>query len=116
MGESGRGPLPFAALGSHNYAPLFGIANIAGYSSTIPLTASPEKQAREPMHWGGIYSPEQAQREVARDPRLLHLALRSRRPLLVEAARQSERHLFRFNSETGDFVEVPLDSAAGRAP
>ena len=116
MGESGRGPLPFAALGSHNYAPLFGIVNIAGYSSTIPQSASLEKHAREPMHWGGIYSPQQAQREIARDPRLLHLTLRSRRPLLVEAARESERHLFQFDAETGNFLEVRLASAAGGAP
>ena len=116
MGESGRWPLPFAALGSHNYAPLFSIVNIAGYSSTIPQSAALEKHAREPMHWGGIYSPEQAQREIAREPRLLHLALRSRRPLLVEAARGSERHLFEFNPETEDFSEVPLASAAGRGP
>jgi hypothetical protein len=116
MGEAGRNPLPFAALGSHNYAPLFGIVNIAGYSSTIPQSASPEKHAREPMHWGGIYSPEQAQREIARDRKLLHLALRSRRPLLVEAARESERHLFQFDPHTGDFVEVPLHSGAARGP
>jgi hypothetical protein len=116
MGEAGRSPLPFAALGSHNYAPLFGTVNIAGYSSTIPQSAAPEKHALEPMHWGGIYSPEQAQREIARDPRLLQLTLRSRRPILVEAAREAERHLFQFDPQTGDFVEVPLDSVAGRGP
>jgi hypothetical protein len=60
------------------------------------------------MHWGGIYSPAQAERIIAREPRLLHLVLRSRDPLLVESTRGSERHLFRFDEETGDFSEVPL--------
>jgi uncharacterized membrane-anchored protein YitT (DUF2179 family) len=110
MGEAAREPLPFAALGSHNYAALSEMVNVAGYSSTIPESASPEKGWQEPMHWGGIYSPAQAEKMIAREPRLLHLVLRSRDPLLVESARGAERHLFRFDEETGDFTEVPLAS------
>ena len=108
MGEAARDPLPFAALGSHNYAALTSMVNVAGYSSTIPQTASAAEHSKEPMHWGGIYSPAQAQRALARDPRLLHIVLRGRNPLLVESARGSERHLFRFDAETGEFAEVPF--------
>jgi hypothetical protein len=100
--------LPFAALGSHNYAALSEMVGVAGYSAAVPEWVWPNDDYADPMHWGGIYSPQQAEELVADDPTLLRLILRSVNPLLVEAARGNERHLFRIDARTGDFSEVPL--------
>jgi hypothetical protein len=108
-------PLPFAALGSHNYAALSEMVGVAGYSATVPDWAWPSDDYSDPMHWGGIYSPQQAEEIIADDPTLLRLTLRSVDPLLVEAARGNERHLFRIDAQTGDFREVPLLTHAGDA-
>jgi hypothetical protein len=101
-------PLPFAALGSHNYAALSEMVGVAGYSATVPDWVWPSEEYADPMHWGGIYSLQQAEELVAEDPTLLRLTLRSLDPLVVEAARGNKRHLFRIDAETGDFREVPL--------
>ncbi|MBA3273752.1 MAG: hypothetical protein H0T11_07750 [Chthoniobacterales bacterium] len=108
LDQEGPQPIPFAAMGAYNYASLFRVVNVAGYSSTIPHTASPEAHDLEPIHWAGIYSPEQANRILAANPDLLHLTVTSLDPLLVATARGPERHLFEFDRQSGNFHEVPV--------
>ncbi len=102
-------PIPFAAMGAYNYAALWQVVNVAGYSSTVPHSGLPEARDKEPMHWAGIYSPEQAEEQLSENPELLHLTLISLDPIRVEAARGVERHLFSFDGESGAFAEVPLE-------
>jgi hypothetical protein len=57
---------PFPLLPSHNFAALFGVVSVSGYSTSSPLLLEHDRML--PPAVSGIYSPEQARLYLQRFP------------------------------------------------
>jgi hypothetical protein len=95
--------VPFALLGAFNYASLFRVPNIIGFSITPPPNAVRWEAELGVKHWfwGGIYAQSQIARIIAAQPDVQPIVLTGMKPATwrVFAAPASEN--FRLDTDSG---------------
>ena len=72
-----RERVPFALIGGFNYAALFRVNNVSGFSVTPPLGADwlEKDTGVAPYFWGGVFAPVQARRITQVHPDIQRIAL-----------------------------------------
>jgi hypothetical protein len=104
-----RADVPFAVLGAFNYASLFRVPNISGFSNVPPPNGLwPETELGiKHWFWGGIYGDRQTARIVAAHPDIQSIELTGLRPAAWRVFDGAATENFRLDAATGRVVQLP---------
>jgi hypothetical protein len=109
-----RAEVPFALLGAFNYASLFRVPNIIGFSVTPPPNGLRLETELDVKHWfwGGIYTAEVVRRIVAAHPDVQPITLTGMHPATWSVFRGAAEESFRLDTVSGKISRLPLPPAA----
>ena len=102
--------VPFSLIGGFNYAALFRVNNVSGFSVTPPPSASwlQRDTGSMPYFWGGIFSPKAVERIHAVYPDIQMVTLTSALPATWEIFGGPNTHAFLYDPRTGLVHSLPV--------
>jgi hypothetical protein len=104
-----RPHVPFSLLAGYNFASLFRITNVSGYSPTPPPGARwlEEEIGVRPWFWGGIFQQPQADAIVAARPGAQKIVLTGMFPVQIELFRGTGELRYELDAEHGRVRALP---------
>ncbi len=103
--------VPFSLIGGFNYAALFRVNNVSGFSVTPPPSAAwlQRDTGYVPYFWGGIFSPNAIDRIHAVYPDIQIIALTSAVPATWKIFDGQNTLAFGYDPRTGHVQSLPTD-------
>ena len=108
-----RAYVPFSLIGGFNYAALFRVNNVSGFSVTPPPSSEWLKRdtSSTPYFWGGIFSPNAIKRIGNVHPDIHKIILVTAVPFATwEILDGPVRRVFLYDPRTGHVQSLPADS------
>ena len=95
--------VPYSVLGAYNFAALFDVIHVSGYSVTVP---APQRfSPMRPSHWSGIFRDVHAIKFADQTPGLTLVLLRRVEVIRWTVATPERERWFRFDDDSGTIIE-----------
>ncbi len=113
-----RTDVPFTVLGAFNYASLFRVPNIIGFSVTPPPNGLRLEKEMGVSHWfwGGIYTGAVLRRMITAHPDVQPIALTGLKPVTWTVFSGAAEESFQLDPVSGHISRQPLAAAPSHAP
>ena len=95
--------VPYSVLGAYNFAALFDVIHVSGYSVTVP---APQRfSPMRPSHWSGIFRDDHALKFADQTPGLTLVLLRRVEVIRWTVATPERERWFRLDDDSGTITE-----------